>query len=117
MANPARGSVAFQVGEKAYTISFSINALCELEALMDQPVARIAKGLEDPESVRMATVRALVWASLRDSHKDVDLKGAGDILEQAGMQHCMEAIGRAFALAFPEATEDANPPKAKSSGR
>jgi hypothetical protein len=117
MANPSRGSVAFQVGEKAYTLSFSINALCELEAEMDQPVAKIAKSLEDPENVRMATVRALVWAALRDSHKEIDMKGAGDILEQAGMQECMDAIGKAFTLAFPEAKADANPPKAKRSTR
>lgn len=117
MANPARGSVAFQVGERAYTMSFSVNALCELEELLGMPVAQIAAGMEKAENVRMSTVRALVWAGLRDHHGDLQLKDAGEIATEAGIPACMEAVGKAFALAFPEAKADANPRKAKASGR
>lgn len=116
MANPHRGSVALQAGDRAYTLSFSVNALCELEDALEQPVAQIANALNDPDTVRLTTVRALVWAALRDHHEDVTLKGAGEIITDAGMPACMEAIGKAFKLAFPEqeAKEDARPQKAKA---
>ena len=114
MANPHRGSVALQVGDRAYTLSFSVNAICELEDALGQPVAKIAAGLNDPENVRMSTVRAIIWAALRDHHSEVDFKGAGEIATEAGIPACMEAIGKAFNLAFPEAKEDARPRKAKA---
>jgi len=116
MANPHRGSVALQVGDRAYTLSFSVNALCELEDLLGQPVAQIALSLNDPGNVRMSTVRALVWAALRDHHDETALKEAGQIATEAGVPACMEAIGKAFKLAFPEAEgkEVGRPPKAKA---
>ncbi|RVI93685.1 hypothetical protein CN186_15745 [Sinorhizobium medicae] len=112
MANPHRGSVAFNVGDRAYTLSFSINAICELEELLGQPVPQIAATLNKPEDIRMTTVRALIWAALRDYHEEADLKEAGAIASEAGMPAVMEAIGRAFQLAFPEAADNANPRKA-----
>jgi hypothetical protein len=117
MANPSRGSVAFQVGERAYTMSFSVNALCELEDHLGMPVAQIASGMEKAENVRMSTVRALIWAGLRDHHPDTQLKDAGALATEAGIPACMEAIGKAFALAFPEVKADENPQKAKASDR
>jgi hypothetical protein len=113
MANPYRGSVALQVGDRAYTLSFSINALCELEDLLGQPVAKIAAQMNKPEEVRMKTVRAIVWAALRDHHEEVDLKQAGLIASESGVPAVMDAIGRAFTLAFPDQKGGkANPRKA-----
>lgn len=116
MANPHRGSVALQAGDRAYTLSFSVNALCELEDLLGQPVAQIAGSLNDPGNVRMSTVRALIWSALRDHHAEVGLEGAGEIATEAGITSCMEAIGKAFKLAFPESEgkESSRPPKAKA---
>lgn len=113
MANPHRGSVAIQVGDRAYTLAFTVNALCELEDVLGKPVAKIADGLSDPNNVRMSTVRALLWAGLQDHHPGTDLKAAGLIASEAGIPVVMEAIGKAFSLAFPEAeTATANPKKA-----
>jgi NAD(P)H-dependent flavin oxidoreductase YrpB (nitropropane dioxygenase family) len=101
MANAFRGTVPLQVGEQTYLLSFSVNALCELEEQMDQPIAKIAKTLGKPEDMRMSTVRALVWAALRDNHPETDLKAAGLLISEAGVPVVMPAIGKAFQLAFP----------------
>jgi hypothetical protein len=115
MANPVRGSVALQAAERAYTLSFSINALCELEEQLGQPIAQIATTLGKPEEIRLGTVRALVWAATRDHHPEIDLKSAGDVIDAAGVQDVMAVIGKAFQLAFPAPAEGAptNPRKAK----
>lgn len=117
MANPLRGSVPLQVGERAYTLSFSVNALCELEAELGAPIAQIAERLNDDKNISMATVRAVVWAGLQDHHYEVGLKDAGLIVTEAGIAPCMEAVGKAFALAFPEAKGTGNPRKAGRSVR
>jgi hypothetical protein len=116
MANPHRGQVALQAGERAYALSFSVNAICELEDALGQPVNQIARGMETPDQVRMSTIRALLWAALRDHHEDVGLKQAGEIATEAGVPAVMEAIGEAFRLAFPdqEASGSPRPRKAKA---
>ncbi len=119
MANPHRGSVALQSGDRAYTLSFSVNALCELEAELDKPVSEIIAEIQNPKQVRMNSIRALVWAALRDHHEDVSIKDAGLIATDAGMQVCVEKIGEAFRLAFPGAPKAGgkeNPQKAATAG-
>lgn len=105
MANPHRGEVALHVGDKTYTLSLSVNAICELEELLGEPVTKIAASLRDPEGVRLTTVRALVWAALRDHHEGVTMKDAGSIATEAGVPAVMAAIGECFNRAFPSAEE------------
>src|SRR5690606_738772 len=114
MANPHRGSVALQAGDRAYTLSFSVNAICELETELDKPIADIVASIQDPTKLRLSSVRALVWAALRDHHEAVTVKEAGEIATDAGVQLAVEKVGEAFRLAFPEAKGKANPPKAKA---
>lgn len=120
MANPHRGGVDLKAGDAVYTLSFSYNALCELEDAFDGlPVPQIAKKLNDPEHVSIKDVRRIVWAALRDHHSDVDLLGAGEVITAAGPAATMDAIGKAFSLAFPdaEASEDVRPRTAKGRAR
>lgn len=111
MANPHRGGVGLKAGDTDYTLSFSINAICELEDALDKPVAQIAESLRDEKNVRMTTVRTVIWAALLDHHR-VDIDEAGRIASDAGIGACMQAVGQAFSLAFPEAGDGARPPKA-----
>lgn len=111
MANPHRGQVALNAGGRDYNVSYSINALCELEDVLGQPVAKIAASMNDPENVRMSAVRALVWAGLQDHHPEVTLREAGQIASEASIPVCMEAIGKAFQAAFPEQEEGASRPQ------
>lgn len=116
MANPNRGEVALKVGDLEYKLSFSINAICELEDALDMPVAKVAEALNDSANIRMSMIRTVVWAALRDRHEAVTIKEAGQIATDAGIPFVMEAIGKAFALAFPEAHGKGNPPKAAKAG-
>lgn len=112
MANPHRGEVALKVGDLDYTLSFSINAICELEDALDMPVAKIADMMNDSSNLRMSLIRTVVWAALGDHHEGITPKEAGQIATQAGIPTVMEAIGEAFTLAFPEAQGKGNPQKA-----
>lgn len=115
MANPHRGQVSLVAGDATYTLSFSANALCELEDATGETVAQITRKLNDSDGASMKLVRSLVWAALQDHHPEVDLKKAGRIITDAGMVATMEAIGRAFELAFP-AQEGDRPTTAAKAG-
>lgn len=111
MANPNRGEVVLFSGAKEYVLSFSINALCELEDLLGSSVIEIAAQLNDRSAIQMKTIRAMVWAGLRDKHSECSLTDAGTIITQAGVPETLAAIGSAFSAAFPDA-----PAEAKGSG-
>ena len=112
MANPNRGGVSVRVGDDEWTFSFSINALCELEDLLDKPVAQIVATLSDPDNMRISNVRAMVWAALLDHHEDITLVEAGDVATKVGTSVCLEKIGKAVDLAFPKKAAK-SPRKAK----
>ncbi len=112
MANPNRGAVKLLAAGTTYNLSFSVNAICELEEELDKPIAEIIASIQKPDQLRMVSVRALVWAALRDHHEDLAIKEAGLIVTDAGFQVAIEKVGEAIRLAFPEAKGKANPRKA-----
>ncbi len=112
MANPNRGGVGVRVGDDEWVFSFSINALCELEDLLDKPVAQIVVALGDADNMRISDVRAMVWAALLDHHEGITLKEAGGVASKIGTMDCLEKVGKALELAFPTKAAR-NPRKAK----
>ncbi|KKX28226.1 GTA-gp10 family protein [Rhizobium sp. LC145] len=117
MANSNRGSVSLKAGDKEYTLSFSVNALCELEDAFGMPIQKIGSIFNDAENITVKDVRKLICAALHDHHPEVEINEAGKIATDAGLPSCMEKIGKAFQLAFPEARGNANPRIARSSAR
>lgn len=115
MANAVRGQVSLKAGDTIYTLCLSANAMCSLEEHTGRDIGDIASSLNG-NGVSMIMVRSLVWAALQDHHPDIDIKGAGRVITEAGMPACMEAIGVAFQRAFPDAEvkDNPNPPKAKA---
>lgn len=124
MANKHRGQVALEADGETYVVSFSVNAMCELEELQDRSVVDIMTELEkvrhDFTKLRMQTVRSIVWAALRDHHPDTSMKDAGDIISAAGVPVVMAKIAEAIMLGFPQApagsAEGKAPAKARARG-
>ena len=114
MANQNRGEVALSVGDQSYKLSFSVNALCELEDALDMPVSKIAELLNDGANLRLSIVRTVIWAALQDHHEGIELKQAGMIATEGGIPTVMNKIGEAFQLAFPKGGNAPRPPKAKA---
>lgn len=100
MANPIKGEVDLVVGEKTYVLRLSANALCEAETVLGQGIAEIASSLGDRAMVRMATVRALLWAALVERQRKMTVFDAGDIISEVGIGLALEKVGEALKLAF-----------------
>lgn len=118
MANPHKGEVAFKDGGKEYKLSFSANALCELEDLMNLGVNEITTRLGQADKLRIKTVRAVFWAGLTDHHEGITVKEAGEMLTRLTVAKAVELIAEAFTRAFPEAggEAEARPPKPDQAG-
>lgn len=117
MANKYKGAVAFEAGEDSYTLSFSANALCELEDKLGVGVNEIGALMGDPEKIRMKTMRTIFWAGLLDHHPETDEKTAAVIFSKLMATEAIGLIIKAFGLAFPDAPEgEPNPPKPGQDG-
>lgn len=117
MANPHRGHVDLTAGETVYRLSFSINALCEVEDAAGKSVNELVDEMNG-KNPRLSMIRMLLWGALRDHHEAITLRQAGEIAGDAGMQQTGEAVGKALALAFPAAQETpgSRPRKAGKAG-
>lgn len=118
MANRLKGEAAFTVEGQTYVLAFNVNAMCEVEYVLDLSTDRILKALTASPSLHI--VRALLWGGLRQHHPGVDLFGAGTLMEKmGGAGLALDTIGAALVSAFPDAKEEAatsGPPKGASAG-
>ena len=115
-ANAQKGEASIRVGEREYTLAFNINAMCEVEYILDLSTDQILRALA--KSPPLHIVRALLWGGLRQHHADVDLIGAGDLIEDMGGPGlALDGIGKALVSAFPDAKDEpANPQKGAPAG-
>lgn len=122
MANPERGEVALIVGDRTYTLVIDVNAVCELEELLSTPDQPVTSGqvflLAAQRSVRH--IRALVWASLRRHHPEMELSHTGQLIEDAGgVDEFLETLGKLRKVTQPEGENrprKARQPKANKAG-
>ena len=113
--NRAKGEAGFDVEGQTYVLAFNVNAMCEVEYILDLSTDRILRALV--ASPPLHVVRALLWGGLRQHHPDIDLIGAGDLIERSGGPGpALDKIGQALISAFPEADETARPRKGAEAG-
>lgn len=98
MANINRGEVSFEAEGTAWTLVFSINALCDLE----DRTGRSVQDLNLDGALSMRLLRDLIWAGLRERHPAVTVEDAGRIATAAGMGVMQEKVMQAIVAAFPE---------------
>lgn len=102
MPNRNKGEAGLKVGDKTFTLVFDINSLCEVEYILDQSTEAILRSLV--RSPPFHVVRALLWGGLRTHHPEVDLQGAGRLMEQiGGVGPSLDAVGEAMKSSFPDA--------------
>jgi len=115
MANTYRGEGRIAVLGKEYTLKYDTNALAEFEELMHSNMTVIGKRMESGD-MGIRDLRALFWSGLRRYHPEVNLKKAGDLMDEAGRNVIAEAVLTVFQSAMPEVKnadgKPENPPKA-----
>jgi len=84
--------------DKPRELRFSFNALCLLEDTLGLPIADIGAALSG--SVKLGTVRALLYAGLSDEDPTLTLKQVGKLVDSRRLGEVAEAIRKAFEGAF-----------------
>lgn len=121
MANPNRGEVSFDAGEKTYTLALQINEWAAIERKFDIASGRLIQEFmefDKPEKVRFGVLRSLLWGCLRRHHREDfdDPDEVGALINVVGVVSAMNAVSSALAAAQPPKRGDEaapNPPKQK----
>jgi stress response protein SCP2 len=101
--------------EAKFKLVFDANAFCEIEDLTGLNMGEMAAAMEDLHKLSFKTIRAIILGGLKRHHEELQLKDAGDIISDAGLEATVEAMTEAFSGAMKEL--DAAPGEAKKKGR
>lgn len=114
MGNKVRGQIDLQAGDKAYTLQFTANAMCELEAKAGLSISEFMANLQAAQAsgrVKMLDLRLLIWAGLTENHPELTLKQAGQIINDlGGMAPAMAVLGEGLAAASGGDGDQGNAP-------
>lgn len=91
MANPHMGEVSLKAGDATYTLVLTINSICDVE----EETGRNLLG----DLSRLATLRLMLYAALKEKHPAITIAEAGNIIAAATAGKVMEAVSKALTLA------------------
>lgn len=121
MTDPGR-EVPLHAGETTYILYAGNRALRVMERETGKNLFELVNELErydeqsnDAPPISMELVTTIVWAMLQRSHPDLSLDDVDDVIDGAGYDAVMTAMGEAITHAFPTAAGAGVPGKA--SGR
>jgi hypothetical protein len=97
-------SIPIELGGKTRHLRYTFNSLCRLEEETGIPIGDI--GNFKSGSLRLTTLRALIWAGLVHDDKDLTPEAVGEIFEDMDLGTIADKIGEAFEAAFPEIDEE-----------
>ena len=89
------GAHRVTIDGKCYTLVLDINALADLETVINRPVLELLEAVE-ANAATMTEMRAIFWAMFQAHHPDVDLRTAGRLLSLAP-----SALGATLTDALP----------------
>jgi hypothetical protein len=120
VANKHKGEIEFEAGGKTYKLSFSANAMCELEDVIGMDIDALIKKFNDKEPIRLAVMRKIFWQGLLDHQPDMSLDDTKLVLKNLNPPDMARLIGEAVMASMPavptddkklaEGQGEANPP-------
>lgn len=110
MSNPHKGEVSFKAGEKEYILSFSANALVEIEEVLGFDFNDLIEKFKSKD-IKLADMRVVFWQGLLDHHEELTLDDAKKILKRLRPAEMGDLIGKAFVASMPPAPESGASPQ------
>jgi hypothetical protein len=101
MSNPYRGEASFEVEGKTHRVHYTWNAAVAYEEatgrLLSDALLDLASG-----KLSARSLRAMLWAGLREAGEDVTQKDAGLLIDRLGRREARRIMGVALRFFFPE---------------
>jgi hypothetical protein len=116
--------IPLEIDGKVYQLELTINGLVALEELLstDERLVTFDTVIQRVNQGSVKHIRAFIWASLQEHHKDITLAGAGKLIQAAGgMEGLFNQINAMTKSVAPDpadvkelGVESERPPKARA---
>lgn len=114
MDNRLRSSWLEANGQR-YEFFLGTNELAALEKITNRGVLGMVASWQDPDKVRIADLRTLIWGGLRKKHPAMTEERAGELIDEiGGPGKALEFIIEATISAFPNRKPDDQPGEGES---
>lgn len=101
MANPHKGEVGFKVDGKSYKLSFSANAICNLEDELGKTMAELGEVFADPKLLRMKDVRTMFVIAFDDAQDDPEAQAVAlSLFKELDPPDALDIVVKAFNKSF-----------------
>lgn len=103
MANALKGEIDLVAADKTYVLCFTTDAIVQVEQLLGADISEISA------KSSVGNIRTLLWGALLKHHSDVNLIGAGEILDdfEGGVTGVFEKLVRALRFRLSRTAIDA----------
>jgi hypothetical protein len=101
-----RGELQLHADGDTYRLVFDVNTFCTLEEHLKRPAMEAIVELQEAPTLTM--LRAVIWAALQEHHEGLDLKDAGRIIGNAGMDNLTVQVMQTLNASLPSADEVAS---------
>jgi hypothetical protein len=109
MANRERGEVGFEAAARTWSLRYTTNRICAIEAETGRSIIALAHTLEDETQISVRLLRALFRGGLSQPVTDEE---AGELIDALGLARAVELICAAFMAAVPQVDGgEENPPR------
>lgn len=98
---PVDGIVTFQAAKRRWRILFGVNALCRLEAEVDDEAEIRRLASRDDGDPKIQTIRVAFWAGLQEHHPDLTFEDAGNLMDRVGLVKAGQLLSTAMIAGFP----------------
>ena len=98
--------VTLEFSDKPRRLKFGINALCEIEDVLEKPITEL-----NEMGLGVKEVRLFLYAAFREDEPEITLQDVGNIMDDydGGWVALAAKIGEAVSLAFGEGKNDQRP--------
>ena len=98
--------VDFEAGGAVWTLRFSFNALCAIEAATKRPALEVLRSVDDG-SADLTLFRTVFQCGLTRQATAVEV---GELIDEIGIRRAGALFGHAIALAMPGESAAGEPP-------
>lgn len=86
--------------DKARNLRYGLNALCEMEDLLEKPISQIQT--DENNAMGMREIRIMLYCGLKWEDKDLTLEKSGEIADTQNLNYIIEKVTEALTLSVGE---------------
>lgn len=97
MANPLRGQISLNLGQKEYKARLTVDAIMQIEDALDMGIIKVAQNMAQGD-VRLGSIVKILTPALRGGGNNLQEADVIKLIQQAGIVEATRVVAEMLAL-------------------